>query len=130
MTLLNNNIVNLKIAYSKGNAFIDNKISQIHKLKKNDNKAVIYLPDKKYSTPLTSCLIFIAITAFLAGTDFWYIGVIIPLGLLILMYYLTYFRSKRIKDKKENFYDNNTALQNKAEILTEIENYYKNFDVI
>ncbi len=130
MTLLNNNIVNLKIVYSKGNAFIDNKISQIQNLKKNENKTEIYYPEKKYSTPLTSCLIIIAISAILAGTSSWFIGFIIPIGLLILIYYLTYFRNKRIKDKKENFYDNNTDLQNKDDILTEIKNYYKNYDEI
>ncbi|GAJ22271.1 unnamed protein product, partial [marine sediment metagenome] len=44
--------------------------------------------------------------------------------------YLTYTRSKRIKDKKENLYVNNTELQNKNAILNEIINHYKDFDKI
>ena len=129
MTLLNNKILNHKIVYSKGNTFIDNKLSQIQKLKKNDDKTVFYLPSKKYLSPLTCCLSFIAISAFLGGTTFWFIG-FIPIGLLTLMNYLTYFRRKRIKDKKENFYDNNTDLQNKELILNQIINHYKDFDRI
>ncbi len=67
MTLLNNKILNLKIVYSKGNTFIDNKLSQIQKLKKNDDKTVIYLLGRQVKSPLTCCLCFIAISAFLAG---------------------------------------------------------------
>lgn len=55
---------------------------------------------------------------------------IIPIGLLTLMNYLTYFRSKRMKDKKENFYVNNTELQNKNAILNEIINHYKDLGKI
>ncbi len=76
-------------------------------------------------SPSTCCLSFIAISIFLARGDFWFIGFIIPIGLLTLMNYLTYLRSKRIKNKKENFYDNNTDLQNKNAILNEIINHYK-----
>ena len=127
MTLLNNKILNHKIVYSKGNTFIDNKLSQIQKLKKNDHKTGIYPQGKKYLSPLTCCLSFIAISAFLAGTDFWFIG-FIPIVLLTLMNYLTYFRRKRTNDKKENFYVNNTDIQNKDAILNEIINHYKDFD--
>ena len=129
ITLLNNKILNHKIVYSKGNTFIDNKLSRIQKLKKNDHKTGFYPNGKKYLSPLTCCLSFIAISAFLGGTDFWFIG-FIPTGLLISKNYLTYFRSKRIKDKKENFYVNNTDLQNKEVILSEIINHYKDFDKI
>ena len=130
MTLSNNKILNHRIVYSKGNTFIDNKLSRIQKLKKNDHKTGFYPPGKKYLSPLTCCLSFIAISAFLGGADFWFIGFIIPIGLLTLMNYLTYFRSKRLKDKKENFYVNNTILQNKDVILSEIKNHYKDFDKI
>ena len=130
MALLNNKILNHKIVYSKGNTFIDNKLSQIQKLKKNDDKTVIYPRGRQSLSPLTCCLSFMAISAFLAGTDFWFIGFIIPIGLLTLMNYLTYFRSKRMKDKKENFYVNNTELQNKNAILNEIINHYKDLGKI
>jgi len=130
MTLLNNKILNHKIGYSKGNTFIDNKLSQIQKLKKNDDKTIIYPQGRHMLNPLTYCLCFMAISAFLAGTDFWFIGFIIPIVLLTLMNYLTYFRSKRIKDKKENFYVNNTDLQNKNAILNEIVNHYKDLGKI
>jgi hypothetical protein len=126
MTLLNNKILNLKIVYSKGNTYIDNKLSQIQKLKKNDRKTGIYPLSKNYLSPLTCCFSFLAIYAFLRGDLFWFI----PIGLLTLWNYLTYFRSKRIMDKKENFYVNNTDLQNKDAILNEIINRYKDFDKI
>ena len=129
MSLLNNKILNFKIVHSKGNAFIDNKVSQRHKLKKDDDKTVIYLPSRKYLSPLTCCLSYIALSALLAGTTFWFIG-FIPIILLTTMNYLTYFRRKRTKDKKQNFYVNNTDLQNKELILSYIINHYKNFDGI
>ena len=128
MTLLNNKILNHKIVYSKGNTFIDNKLSQIQKLKKNDRKTGIYPLGKNYLSPLTCCLSFMAASAILSGIDGGFIVFIISIGLLIFMNYITYFRNKRIKDKKENFYVNNTDLQNKDAILSEIINRYKDFD--
>jgi len=119
MTLLNNKILNHKIVDSKGNTFIGNKLSQIQKLKKNDDKPAINPLYRQGVTPLTCCLAFTAISAFLSGTIYWFMG-FIPFGLLALMNYLTYTRSKRIKDKKENVYVNNTELQNKNAIFNEI----------
>lgn len=130
MTLLNNKILNHKIVFSKGNTFIDNKLSQIQKLKRNKDKTAIYPLGRQLSNPLTCCLCFIAISSFIARTTFWLTGFIPSIVLLILMNYLTYFRRKRIKDKKENFYDNNTHLQNKNAILNEIKNYYKDYGKI
>jgi len=129
MTLLNNKILNHKIVDSKGNTFIGNKLSQIQKLKKNDDKPAINPIGRQMVSPLTCCLIFILISNFFSGTVFWLIG-FIPLGLLALRNYLTYTRRKRIKDKKENLYVNNTELQNKNAILNEIINQYKDFDKI
>jgi len=129
MTLLNNKILNYKIVDSKGNSFIENKLSQIQKLKKNDYNPAINPISRQMVSPLTCCLIFILISNFFSGTVFWLIG-LIPVGLLALRSYLTYTRSKRIKDKKENLYVNNTELQNKNAILNEIINHYKDFDKI
>jgi len=125
MTLINNKILNYKIMDSKGNSFIENKLSQIQKLKKRDEKLAINPLYRQGVTPLTCFLAFTAISAFLSGTVIWFTG-FIPLGLLVLMNSLTYARSKRIKDKKENSYVNNTELQNKNAILNEIINHYKN----
>jgi len=125
MNLLNNKIFNHKIVDSKGNTFIDNKLSQIYKLKKNNDRHAINPLYRQGIGPLTCCLAFTAASAFLSGTVYWFMG-FIPFGLLALRSYLTYTRSKRIKDKKDNVYVNNTELQNKNAILNEIINHYKN----
>ena len=115
MILINNKILNYKIVDSKGNSFIGNKLSQIQKLKKNDDKLVINPLSRQIGSPLTCFLAFTAASAFLSGTVYWFMG-FIPIGLLALMNYLTYTRRKRIKDKKENLYVNNTELQNKTSL--------------
>ena len=127
ITLENNKILNFKIVDSKGNTFIGNKLSQIQNLKENIDKLAISPLSRQIGSPLNCCLAFTAASAFLSGTVFWYIG-FIPLGLLALMNYLSYTRSKRIKDKKENSYIDNTELQNKNMVLNEIINYYKGSD--
>lgn len=129
MTLANNKILNHKIVDSKGNTFIDNKLSQIQKLKKNDYKSAINPLGRQIVSPLTCFLYFMAISAFLSRTVFWFFG-FIPVALITLMNYLTYTRSKRIKDKKQNFYVNNTELQNKNAILKQLISHYKDFDKI
>jgi len=129
MNLINNKILNYKIIYSKGNTFIDNQLSQIQKLKRNNDNIIIDPLDRKLAKPLTCCLYFIAISAFLSGTNLWFIG-FIPVGFLTLMNYLTYYRSKRMRDKKVNFYVNNTELQNKKVILNEIINHHKDSNKI
>jgi len=127
ITLENNKILNFKMVDSKGNTFIGNKLSQIQKLKKNGDKPAISPLSRQIGSPLNCCLAFTAASAFLSRTVFWFIG-FIPLGLLALMNYLSYTRSKRIKDKKENLYVDNTELQNKNSVLNEIINYYKDSD--
>ncbi|MHA1107280.1 MAG: hypothetical protein ACTSPN_16425 [Promethearchaeota archaeon] len=127
MTLINNKILNYKIVYSKGNTLIDNKLSQIQKLKMYNDKTGINPLGRQMSNPLTCCLYFIAISAFISRTNLWFIG-FIPIGLLILKNYLTYYRRKRMRDKKENICINNTELQNKNIVLDEIINYYKDSD--
>lgn len=129
VSLLNNKILNYKIEGSKGNTFIGNKLSQIQKLKRNDERLAISPLSRQIGSPLTCCLAFTAASAFLSGTVFWFTG-FIPLGLLALMNYLTYTKSKRIKDKKENLYVNNSELQNTNAILNEIIQHYKDFDKV
>ncbi len=119
ITLVNNKILNHKIVGSKGNTFIGNKLSQIQNLKKNGDKLAISPLSRQIGSPLNCCLAFTAASAFLSGTVFWFMG-FIPLGLLALMNYLSYTRSKRIKDKKENSYINNTELQNKKAVFKDI----------
>lgn len=119
MTLVSNKILNHKIVDSKGNTFIDNKLSQMQNLKKNDYKSAINPLGRRMVNPLTCFLYFMAISAFLSRTVFWFIG-FIPICLLTLMNYLSYTRSRRIKDKKANLYVNNTELQNKNDIFKEM----------
>ena len=83
---------------------------------------------RQMGSPLTCCLAFTAISGFLSRTPYWFIG-FIPFGLLILMKYLTYNRSKRIKEKKDNFYGSNTELQNKNAVFNEILVNYKDFRI-
>ena len=119
MSLLNNKILNHKIVGSKGNTFVSNKLSQIQKLKKNDDKLAISPLSSQIGSPLTCFLAFTTASAFLSGTEYWFMG-FIPFGLLALMNYFTYTRRKRIKNKKDNVYVNNTELQNKNAIFNEI----------
>ncbi len=129
MTLLNNKILNHKIVNSKGNTFIGNKLSQIQKLKKNDDIPAFNPLIRQWANPLTCFLAFTAASAFLSRTEYWFMG-FIPFGLLALMNYFIYTRRKRIKNKKDNVYVNNTELQNKNAILNEIIHHYKDFDKI
>ena len=128
MTLINNRILHHKIICTKGNVFVDNELSQIEKLKKKDDKLAINPLGRQMSNPLTCCLMFFAISVFISGTIYWFTG-FIPFGLLALKNYLDYFRKKRIKDKKENFYVNNTELQNKNAVFNEILINYKDFRI-
>ena len=126
MTLVNNKILNHKIVDSKGNTFIDNKLSQIQKLQEKVSITIINPLGRKLTNPAIGCLFFLAISALFNGAFFWFIGFI---GLLILLYYLYYVRFKRIKDKKENFYVNNTEIQDKNAVFTEILVNYKDFKI-
>lgn len=127
ITLLKNKIIKYKIMDSKGNNFIDNELSQVQNLKKNDDKLLINPLGKQMINPLTFFLFFMAISAFLSRTNFWVIG-FIPIGLLTLLNYLSYTRSKRLRNKKPNFYANNIELQNKTAILNQVRRYYLDFN--
>jgi len=128
MTLRNNRILHHKIIYTKGNVFVDNKLSQIEKLEEKDYNTITNPLGRNLSNPAICCLYILAISAFLSGTGFWFIG-FIPVGLLILLNYLHYARIKRIEDKKVNFYVNNTELQNKNAVFNEIIVNYKDFKI-
>lgn len=128
MTLTNNRILHHKIIYTKGNVFVDNELSQIEKLKEKDYNTIIAPLGRRLSNPAICCLYFLAISAFISGTFFWFIG-FIPVGLLILLNYLPYARIRRIEDKKDNFYANNTELQNKNAVFKEILVNYKDFKI-
>ena len=114
VTLTNNRILHHKIIYTKGNVFVDNELSQIEKLEEKDYNTITSSLGRNLSNPATCCLYFLAISAFISRTSFWFIG-FIPIALLILLNYLHYTRITRIEDKKDNFYANNTELQNKNE---------------
>lgn len=128
MALKNNRILHHKINYTKGNVFVDNKLSQIEKLEEKDYNTITNPLGRNLSNPAICCLYFLAISAFLSGTGSWFIG-FIPVGLLILLNYLHYARIKRIEDKKDNFYVNNTELQNKNAVFNEILVNYKDFKI-
>ena len=128
MTLRNNRILHHKIIYTKGNVFVDNQLSQIEKLEEKDYNTITNPLGRNLSNPAICCLYFLAISAFLSRTFFWFIG-FIPVGLLILLKYLYYARIKRIEDKKDNFYVNNTELQNKNAVFKEILVNYKDFKI-
>ena len=128
MTLTNNRILHHKIIYTKGNVFVDNELSQIEKLEEKDYNTITHPLSRNLSNPTICCLYFLAISAFLSRTDFWFIG-FIPIALLILLNYLHYTRITRIEDKKDNFYVNNTELQNKNEVFNEILVNYKGFKI-
>jgi len=117
-TLLNNKILNYKIIYSKANTIIDNQISNIYKLKIDESKDINPL-----SNPITYCLIFICVPAFISGSVFWFLG-FIPLYFLARMSYINYKRVKRMQNKKNNKFINNTKLRNRKKVIAEILNHY------
>ncbi len=126
MTLVNNRILHHQIIYTKGNVFVDNKLSKIEKLRQKDYKTIINPLCTKLLNPAICFLYFIAISAFLFGTSLWFIG-FLSVGLLILLNYLHYMKIKRIEDKKDNLYVNNTELKNKNAVFNEILVNYKDF---
>jgi len=80
---------------------------------------------RQLSNPFTCCLFLLATYSFLLGPYLWFLG-FIPLGFIILKESLTYHRNKRMRDKKENNFVNNTNLQDQNVVLEEIIKYFKN----
>ena len=109
ISLLNNFILKLKIVFTKGSTFIDNKISQIEKLKQNHYTTQGNPLSRQLTNPLICCLYFLAISIVISGTPTWFIG-FIPLGVLIFLNYSTYAKNKRIQGKPDNIYVNNVEL--------------------
>ena len=109
LIVVNNTILNIKIILSKQNSFIDNKISQIHKINQNNKKFKVNPLYTQFRTPLMCILYILALSAFMGGTYLWYTG-FIPLTLLVLINYQNFSMNKRVRNKKENFYANNIHL--------------------
>lgn len=109
ISLINNKILKHKIVFTKGSTFIDNKISQIKKFKQNLYTTQVNPLGRQLTAPLTCCLSFVAISAFVSGTPYWFIG-IIPFGVLIFLNYSAYARNKRIQGKPDNIYVNNVEV--------------------
>lgn len=106
LTLVNNKVLKHKIVFTKGSTFIDNKIAQIENLKQNYYTTQVNPIGRQVTNPLTCCLCFLVISAFISGTSYWVIG-FIPLGVLIFLNYSTYAKNKRIDNKPDNTYVNN-----------------------
>ena len=109
LTLVNNKILKHRIVFTKGSTFIDNKISQNEKFKQNLYTTQVNHLGRQLTTPLTCCLSFVAISAFISGTSYWFIG-FIPFGVLIFLNYSTYAKNKKIQGKPDNIYINNVEL--------------------
>jgi len=109
MTLVNNNILKHRIAFTKGSNFIDNKIAQIEKFKQNLYTTQVNPLGRQFMNPLTCCLCFISVSIFIAAAPFWFIG-FIPIGVLFFLNYSTYAKLRRIEDKPDNVYVNNVEL--------------------
>jgi hypothetical protein len=89
------------------------------------NKTEINPMIRQLSNPLTCCLFFLTVCLFLLGTYLWLLG-FIPLAFIILKESLAYQRNKRMRDKKENNFANNTKLQDQKIVFEEIMKYFKN----
>ena len=110
LTLINNNILKHRIAFTKGSNFIDNKIAQFEKFKQNLNTTQINPLGRQFMSPITCCLFFLTVSIFIAATPFWFIG-FIPIGVLFFLNYSTYAKLRRIEDKPDNVYVNNVEVK-------------------
>ena len=117
LIVVNNSILDINIKLSKQVSFIDNKISQVHKIYQEDNALKVNPIYTQFSNPLTCLLYFLAISAFIGGTYLWYTG-FIPLALLVLINYNNFSMNKRVRDKNENFYANNIQLRDEMDFKT------------
>ena len=109
LTLLNNTVLKLKIAFTRGSTFIDNKFAQMDKLKQNYYTIQGNPIVRQVSNPLTCCLCFTSISMLVSGTSIWFIG-LIPFGVLIFFNYSSYVKNKKIQDKPDNTYINNIGV--------------------
>ena len=106
ITLANNKILKHKIVFTKGSTFIDNKIAQVENFKQNKYTTLGISLNRPSTNLFYCCLYFVAISAFVSGTSYWFIG-IIPFGIAIFLNYSTYAKHKRIQCKPDNIYVNN-----------------------
>ncbi len=86
LILANNKILKHKIAFTKGCAFIDNKIYHIEEFIKNHSTTQINPVSRQLMTPLGCFLYFLIISSILSWAYTWPIG----LCLIGLLFYLNY----------------------------------------
>jgi len=109
LNLVNNKILKRKVAFTKGCAFIDNKIYHIEEFIKNQSTTLINPLSRQLMSPLGCCLYFLIISSILSWSYTWFIGLCL-IGLLFYLNLSRYAKDKRIEDKPENSYVNNVEI--------------------
>jgi len=109
LILANNKILKHKIAFTKGCAFIDNKIYHIEEFIKNHSTTQINPVSRQLMTPLGCCLYFLIISSVLSWSYTWPTGLCL-IGLLFYLNYSSYTKNKRIEEKPDNSYVNNIEI--------------------
>lgn len=109
LNLVNNKILKHKVAFTKGCAFIDNKIYNIEEFIKNQSTTLINPLSRQLMSPLGCCLYFLIISSVISWSYTWFIGLCL-IGLLVYLNLSRYAKDKRIKDKPENSYVNNVEI--------------------
>ena len=109
LILVNNKILKHKVAFTKGCAFIDNKIYHIEEFIKNQSTTQINPVSRQLMTPLGCCLYFLLISSIISWAYTWFIGLCL-IALLFYLNYSRYARDKRIKEKPENSCVNNVEI--------------------
>ena len=109
LILINNKIIKHKIAFTKGCAFIDNKLYHYEEFIKSQAATLITPLSRQLMTPLGCCLYFFIISSALSWAYTWPIGLCL-IGLLFYLNYSRYVKDNRIKEKPENSYVNNVEI--------------------
>ena len=109
LMLVNNKILKHKVAFTKGCAFIDNKIYNFEEFIKNQSTALINPLSRQLMTPLGCFLYFLIISSILSWAYSWHIGLCL-IGLLFYLNLSRYAKDRRIKEKPENSFVNNVEV--------------------
>ena len=109
LMLVNNKILKHKVAFTKGCAFIDNKIYYFEEFIKNQSATLINPLSRQLMTPFGCFLYFFIISSVLSWAYTWPIGLCL-IGLLFYLNYSRYAKDKRIKEKPENSFVNNVEI--------------------
>ena len=109
LNLVNNKILKHKVAFTKGCAFIDNKIYNFEEFIKNQSTSLINPLSRQLMTPLGCCLYFLIISSVLSWAYTWIIGLCL-IGLLFYLNLSRYAKDRRIKEKPENSFVNNVEI--------------------